>query len=507
VGQYNIDDKIVKKAGDDTELTPYQADEWMKCACDKYYFFENYVYIQGAKGKMKFIARDYQRAMLEVADTNLFTIALLGRQSGKTSTYAADVLWDIIFTPDYKVGITSYKVANVLDYLDRIKYSYENLEWWLKPAVVVYNKHSIKFDNSSSIIGQLTGGNTFRGMTIQRIISDELAFVKPDISEEFIGSLLPSLQSEGEESTTRLNIISTPKGTAGVFAGLWFGAVAETNGFAHIEIKYEQIPGRTPEFEQSMVSKIGRDKFDQEYKNKFIGSGGTLISSRVLESLATKEPVRTIDSLELFTNDFRGRKLGIACDVAEGVHEDNHCMQILDLETFEQVGEFANNAMPQTMYFKEIVKTIKFLFSMGAEDIYYTVEANGLGNGIMRLIENSQDNALSNAILISDVNADGVPGKRLGMLTTNRSKLAGCAQLKDMIEMHTLTLNSVKLITELKFFIAKGASFSAESGAKDDRVMGMVLLMGMLPQVSNYEDTVYDTINEVDEDDECWGVF
>jgi hypothetical protein len=255
-----------------------------------------------------------------------------------------------------------------------------------------------------------------------------------------------------------------------------------------------------------MIKKIGRDKFEQEFKNRFIGSGGTLVSSRIMEAITTKDPVRTVGDLDIYVDSFKGRKLAIACDVAEGINEDNHVMQVFDIDTFEQVAEFANNTLPQTLYFKEIVKTLKLLFSEGAEDIFYTVENNGLGQGIMRLIENSQDNGLGAATLISDVNSDGTPGKRLGMLTTGKSKLAGCVQLKDMIEGGILKLNSKKLLTELKFFIKSGVSFAAEKGAKDDRVMASVVFCNMLPQIANYEESVDKAINDVNEEDETWGI-
>lgn len=506
MAQYNIDEALVKKPGQDADLTPEQEVEFTKCALDKFYFFENYVYVQGVGGKTLFKPRAYQRRAIEAMTDNRFVAALMGRQSGKTTSVGMDCLHDMIFTADYRIGITSYKNSAVLDFMDRIRYAYEALPWWLKPAVTVYNKFSLKFDNGSSVISEVTSENTFRGKSLLRIISDELAFSKPSVADAFIASLVPSLEAAGEASTTRFNVISTPNGTEGAFPSIWFNAVAGTNGFVPVEVLYEEIPGRTPEFETKMINKLGRDKFEQEFKNRFIGSGGTLVNSRIMEGIKTIEPLRQDGSMSYFVESFRDRKIAISCDVAEGINEDNHVMQIFDIDTFEQVAEFADNTMTQTMYFKEIVKTIKMLYKEGASEVFYTVENNGLGQGIMRLIENSQDNGLSAATLISDVNADGTNGKRLGMLTTGKSKLAGCMQLKDMIELGKLKINSKKLMTELKFFIRRGASFAAESGMKDDRVMACVVFCNMLPQLANYEESVDKAINEVNEEEEMWGI-
>ena len=81
----NIDEKLVKKVGDknDIPMTQEESDEWDRCAEDKYYFFENYVYVQAAKGKMLFKPRDYQRRIIDACTHNRSVVAIAGRQAGK----------------------------------------------------------------------------------------------------------------------------------------------------------------------------------------------------------------------------------------------------------------------------------------------------------------------------------------------------------------------------------------------------------------------------------------
>ena len=81
MADFNVDEKLVKKAGEDQPLTPEQAQEWLKCKNDRYYFFENYCYIQSPKGRELFKPRQYQRRMIDVAVGNRFTVGLSGRQS------------------------------------------------------------------------------------------------------------------------------------------------------------------------------------------------------------------------------------------------------------------------------------------------------------------------------------------------------------------------------------------------------------------------------------------
>lgn len=67
----------------DLPLNEYWAEEWLKCAEDKYYFFENYCYLQGDGGRTLFTPREYQRRVIDAVEDNRFVVAASGRQSGK----------------------------------------------------------------------------------------------------------------------------------------------------------------------------------------------------------------------------------------------------------------------------------------------------------------------------------------------------------------------------------------------------------------------------------------
>lgn len=79
----HVNEKLIKRPQDDLPLTKSQAEEWVKCAEDKDYFFKTYVYIQGENGRELFNARDYQWEIIDAANENRFTVNLAGRQCGK----------------------------------------------------------------------------------------------------------------------------------------------------------------------------------------------------------------------------------------------------------------------------------------------------------------------------------------------------------------------------------------------------------------------------------------
>lgn len=438
-------------------------------------------------------------------DDHLFAVTRSYILTHNTVTLALYALHCAIFQAGFVVGITSFKNKNVVDVMSRVRLTYEKLPMFLKPVVTLYNRFTIEFASKSTIYGEVTSEGALRGRTNNLAIIDEFAFVKPSIAEEFYTSLLPSLTADGEESSTKAIFISTPNGSSGLYAQLAFGAMAGKNGFKYHKVDHNRIPGRSEAFRQKMIDKMGRNRYEQEYEGAFLSDKGTLVNSRVIESIKTKDPEWVYGDIRFFRTDLSGRKLAMACDVSEGIGKDSHAFQVFDLETLEQVAEYENNDMSQTYYAKQIIKGIDKLFELGADEVYYTVENNGVGTGVLRLLENSQSEALERATMISDAD-----GKRTGLKTTGPTKKQSCADLKDLIEMDKMKINSELLKVQLKFFIKKGNSFAAESGMHDDLVMACVILCNMLNVLSNYEDEVHEHMNEIKietDDDEVFDIY
>lgn len=435
-------------------------------------------------------------------DNRYYTNGVL---SHNTTTLGLIALHFATFNPDYAVGITSFTVGNVKDFVNRIKYSYEHLPNWLKAPVKTYNTSTIEFTNDSIIYGQVTSPNALRGRTNNLVIIDEYAFCPPAVADEFYTAILPSLTADGEASTTKAVFISTPNGTTGKFAEIAFGAMANENGFKFHMVNHKLIAGRTEKFRQDMIRKLGLNKYEQEYENKWLSSKSTLVDSRVIEAIVTKEPIREDKGLKIFVDSFIGRTISISVDPSEGVGGDNHCVQIFDVHSLEQLAVYTNNTDNQHMLTKKIIDIITLLYNNGAVEIYYGVENNGVGNGVLRLLESANNSYLDRATMISTTDKDGIIRKS-GISMTASSKRIGCAQLKQMIENLQLKINDPATKVELQFFVKSGNSFKAERGAKDDRVMALVVTMLIFLELVVYEDSVDEAVNDIGEaDDEAWG--
>ena len=72
----------------------------------------------------------------------------------------------------------------------------------------------------------------------------------------------------------------------------------------------------------------------------------------------------------------------------------------------------------------------------------------------------------------------------------------GCITLKRFIEQNKLKVYSKAFLRELKCFVARGNSFSAQPGETDDLVMSMVIACRMVNYISTFEDDIFDVVNQ-----------
>lgn len=271
----------LKKSNSLSEYTQEQIVELARCAKDPIYFIRNYIKIKHPKrGKISFNLYDYQEELIRMYMGNRFNIILSARQTGKTETSCAFLLWYAIFHPDKTVLIASNKSTNAMELIGKIRYAYEELPNWLKPGIDAdnWNKHTCAFDNKSRIVSTTTSKDSGRGLAISLIYCDELAFVKPHVQEEFWDSILPTISTGGA-----MIITSTPNGDSNLFARMWFTAIGkvpeerEDDAFIPLHVKWDQPPGRDEKFKRTMIDKLGERKWQQEFE---CVSGDTLVTVR-----------------------------------------------------------------------------------------------------------------------------------------------------------------------------------------------------------------------------------
>ena len=163
------------------------------------YFLDNYFFIQHpTKGAIQYHPFDYQERLISTYHNYRFSISLMPRQTGKSTSAAGYLLWYAMFIPDSTILVAAHKYLGAQEIMQRVRYAYENCPDFIRAGVTSYNKGSIDFENGSRIVAQTTTENTGRGMSISLLYCDEFAFVRPSIAQEFWTSITPTLATGGK---------------------------------------------------------------------------------------------------------------------------------------------------------------------------------------------------------------------------------------------------------------------------------------------------------------------
>jgi hypothetical protein len=485
--------------------TDKELQDFIKC-CDPdtgyLYFMDNFFMIQHpTKGSMVYHPWAYQKRLIETYHNYRYSISLMPRQSGKSTSAAGYLLWYAMFVPDSTILVAAHKYTGAQEIMQRIRYAYENCPDYIKAGVTTYNKGSLDFENGSRIVSATTTENTGRGMSITLLYLDEFAFVRPSIAKEFWTAITPTLSTGGKAIIT-----STPNSDEDQFAYIWkganktedeFGNTTEVgvNGFKAYRAHWSEQPGRDQQWADEIKAQLGEDRFNREIGCEFIIADETLINPNTLIAMEGIEPVSRIGQVRWYQQPKKGNIYCVGLDPSLGTGGDPAAIQIFEANTTTQIGEWKHNKTDIPSQIKLLAQINKYIaeYTNEPNNIYYSIECNGIGEAaIVSLNEYGESNIPG--IFISEA------GKgRRGFNTTNKSKLASCAKFKTLVESKKMTVNSRSLISELKAFVAHGGSYAAKIGDTDDLIMASLLVTRMLQQLGDYH---FDLENQIRDHDE-----
>ena len=202
MGSKNLDGVLVKKAHVKQKWTEQDIQDLIACQdpdTGPNFFLNNFFSIQHpTQGQLKYQAYNYQHELLNSYHTHRFSINMLGRQLGKTTTAVGYLLWYAMFIPTSTILIAAHKYSGAQEIMQRLRYAYELCPDHIRCGVTSYNKQSIEFDNGSRIVAQTTTETTGRGMSVSLLYCDEFAYVEPNIAIEFWTSISPTLATGGK---------------------------------------------------------------------------------------------------------------------------------------------------------------------------------------------------------------------------------------------------------------------------------------------------------------------
>lgn len=453
----------VKRDGVTHNFTQHEVEEYVRCSQDPAYFAKTYCKVINLdKGLIPFDLYPYQEKMFDQFNDNRFNIVLACRQSGKSISSVAYLLWYAVFKPDQTIAILANKGDTAREMLGRVTLMLENLPFFLQPGARSLNKGSIEFSNNSRIVARATSGASIRGMSVNLLYLDEFAFVED--AATFYTSTYPVISS-GKQ--TKVIITSTANGIGNIYHKLWEGAVQETNEYKPFRVDWWDVPGRDEAWKIQTIANTSQLQFDQEFGNTFFGTGDTLISGEALMRLRALNPTRVLEdqSVRIYEEVQQNHAYVMTVDVAKGVGGDYSTFNIIDISQrpFKQVAVYQNNKISPIL-FPDIIHKYAKVYN----DATVVIENNDQGGVVCNGLYYEYE--YENMFLESAIKSNG-----LGITMNKKVKRLGCSHIKDLIEENKIEINDKNTILEISTFVAKGQSYEASDGNHDDLMMNLVL--------------------------------
>ena len=98
--------------------------------------------------------------------------------SHNTTTSMAYLLHQAITRSNITIAILANKGDTAAEVLDRIKFAYESLPWFLQVGIKAWNKRSVELGNGSKIITAATSGSSIRGKSVNCVSGDTIVTVE-----------------------------------------------------------------------------------------------------------------------------------------------------------------------------------------------------------------------------------------------------------------------------------------------------------------------------------------
>jgi hypothetical protein len=448
------------------------------------YFFKKYAKISHPKkGKILFDLYPFQEDTLQKLQKHKNNIILKSRQMGISTLIAGYALHRMMFNDDFKILVIATKQDVAKNLVEKVQLMFEMLPNFLKQgglSIVNKNKLSLVFSNGSSIKAVASSPDAARSEALSLLIFDEFAFV--EAAEEIWTSAQLTLATGGD-----CVVLSTPNGTGNVFHRIWTQAEEgrseeETDRhFNPIRLPWYLHPERDQNWRDGYDVSLGKRQAAQECDCDFLTSGHTVIESDILAEYDAKtmEPVekRGIGGdLWIWKYPDLTKDYVVILDPARGDGEDNSGLQVIDVETCEQVAEYRGKIDTQafgrmgvsvaTEYGNALLvidnknvgwSTVQVAIDLGYKNLYYSYKNDPYLDENIHLRKNYD---LKNK-------EDMVPG----LTTTTRLRPVFVSKLEMYFRDRTPVVYSKRLMNELRVFVWLDGKPQAQRGQNDDLVM------------------------------------
>jgi hypothetical protein len=427
-----------------------------------------YCYIQHpTRGRILFNLYPFQGKVLHLFRDNQFLITLKSRQLGISTLAAGYSLWLMLFHKDKNVLALATTQATARNLVSKTMFMYDQLPKWLKLPALEKNKLSLRLKNGSKITAKSSNADAARSEAVSLLLIDEAAFI--DNIEETFTAAQQTLATGGQ-----CMALSTPNGIGNWFHKTWDKAESGENSFLPIRLPWTVHPERDQEWRDQQDRDLGPRMAGQECDCDFLASGDTVFEPDDMmfyEQTYLKEPLekRGVDTnLWIWEGVDYTKSYMVVADVARGDSADYSAFHIFDVETATQVGEYKGKLSPKdygnvlvgiaTEYNQALLvvenanigwATIEQIMERQYSNIYYSSTSQ------METVESYMTKFERDKL---------VPGFTMSV----RTRPLVIAKMIEYIRERGVTIQSKRLIGEMRVFVWKNGKPQAQVGYNDD---------------------------------------
>ena len=455
--------------------------EYVKCASDPIHFMKKYCFIQHPqRGRIPFHLYPFQEKVLKLFQENPYSVVLKSRQLGISTLGAGYSLWLMLFHKDKNVLCIATKQDTAKNMVTKVKFMYENLPSWLKIDAPENNKLTLRLSNGSQIKATSASSDAGRSEAVSLLLIDEAAFI------DNIGEIWASAQQTLATGGGCI-ALSTPYGTGNWFHQTWVRAENQENDFLPIKLPWYVHPERDQAWRDRQDELLGDPRMAaQECDCDFNTSGDTVFYAEYLEfyeQTYIKDPLekRGADqNLWIWEPADYSRTYIVVADVARGDGKDYSAFHIIDIETNTQVAEYKGQLGTKeyghllvgiaTEYNEAMLvvenasigwATIQTIIDRGYTNLYYSSKSDA-----------TKANSYFDKYMDT---SKMVPGFSM----TSRVRPLIIGKLQEYVNDKSVTIQSKRLIEEMKVFMWKNGRAEAQQGYNDDLVMSFGIGMFM----------------------------
>ena len=455
--------------------------EYLKCASDPVHFMKKYCFIQHPqRGRIQFALFPFQKKMLALFKDNPYSIVLKSRQLGISTLSAGYSLWMMLFNKDKNILCIATKQETAKNMVTKVKFMYENLPSWLKIDASENNKLNLRLKNGSQIKATSAASDAGRSEAVSLLIIDEAAFI------ENIGEIWASAQQTLATGGGCI-AISTPYGTGNWFHQTWIRAEEKANDFLPIRLPWFVHPERDQAWRDRQDELLGDPRMAaQECDCDFSTSGDVVFYPEYIEfyeKTYIKDPLerRGADrNLWVWEPCDYSRTYMVVADVARGDGKDYSAFHIIDVENNVQVAEYKGQLGTKefgyllvgiaTEYNEALLvienasigwATIQTVIDRGYQNLYYSPKS-----GEVRA-DSYFDQYMDTSRMVA------------GFTMSSRVRPMLIGKFQEYLSDKGVTIQSKRLIEEMKTFIWKNGRPEAQQGYNDDLVMSFGIAMYM----------------------------